>query len=195
MDYDLAVYIGRFQPIHLAHLEIMKQALEKADNLLVVIGSRSKIRRTTKNPWNSEERQEMIFRALKEAGVVTHRVYFTSVFDVYKDDAAWFEQVHNEIGGVIHDVILDPVTGRGPVPKVTLMGHTKDASSYYLQTFPGITYSPATVPQHLLNLNATDIRRMILEKDGRWQQYVPAGAKEFLQDWLLTHDLPKEEIT
>lgn len=190
--YNLAVYIGRFQPFHLAHLEIMRQALKIADRLLVVIGSRNKGRRTSKNPWTWDERKEMIIRGLEQSGVVTHQVYVKSVFDVPGDDEAWFEQVHEQIAGVINDHVIDQFDEDQPDPKVTLIGHVKDNSSWYLQTFPRLVYSPAAVPEELLHLNATDVRVAIIEDRPVWQKMVPPGTKEFLQDWLRTHQLPKE---
>lgn len=197
MGKHLAVYIGRFQPFHRGHLEIARHGLKIADELLIVTGSRNKARRTPRNPWTSEERERMILRAL-EADGVSHRVHIRPVFDVLNDDPAWFEQVQDVITDMTHVDIRLPVSGRDPEPKVTLIGYSKDASSYYLQTFPGITYSPVAVPQNLLNLNATDIRRYMLEGtknlagDLLWPNLVPDGTREYLQDWLRTHDLPKE---
>lgn len=37
--YDLAVFIGRFAPPHLGHLEVIKQALEQAEELAIFVGS------------------------------------------------------------------------------------------------------------------------------------------------------------
>ena len=189
--FDLAVYIGRFQPFHKAHLEICLEALKRADRLLVVIGSRNK-RRTFKNPWTWDERREMILRSLNKAGVVTSQVYIRSVFDVPKDDEAWREQVQDEIGEIIHDHILDHFTSIDqPDPKVTLIGYEKDASSYYLQTFPRLVYSPVAVSNEAQILNATDIRARIM-LGLPYEDLVPSGAKEFIKDWLRTHQLPKE---
>ena len=36
---NTAVFIGRFQPPHLAHLQTITQALARFDRLLVVLGS------------------------------------------------------------------------------------------------------------------------------------------------------------
>jgi len=189
--YDLAVYIGRFQPFHKAHLEIVKRAMEMADHLLIVIGSRNKGRRTFKNPWTWDERKEMILRGLEKSGVVTHRVHIVSVFDVPGDDEAWREQVHDAIDHIIHDKIENCIDEDQPDPKVTLIGYEKDASSYYLQTFPRLVYSPVTVPEIVSKLNATDIRKMMINGIPYWTMEVPDGTKEFLQDWLRTHDLDK----
>jgi bifunctional NMN adenylyltransferase/nudix hydrolase len=190
--FDLAVYIGRFQPFHMAHLDLVKQALDISDHLLIIIGSRNKGRRTFKNPWTWDERQEMIVRSLNKAGLVTSRVHITSVFDVPGDDEAWREQVQREVDDVIqHDIYDNFSSIDQPDPKVTLIGYEKDESSYYLQTFPRLVYSPMTVSKGALNLNATDIRARIM-LGLPYADLVPEGAKEFIQDWLRTHQLPKE---
>jgi bifunctional NMN adenylyltransferase/nudix hydrolase len=194
-NFDLSVYIGRFQPFHNAHLEIVKEALKISDKLLIVIGSRNVGRRTFRNPWTSAERREMILRSLKKAGMVTSQVYITSVFDVPNDDDAWREQVQEEINRIIQKDYYDNFSSIDqPDPKVTLIGYEKDASSYYLQTFPRLVYSPVAVPENVRTLNATDIRKMILNglPNSFWEKAVPEGAREFLQDWLQTHRLPEE---
>lgn len=188
--FDLSVYIGRFQPFHKAHLELALKGLEISERLLICIGSRSKGRRTEKNPWIWDERKEMIVRGLEKSGAVMHRVHIISIFDVPGDDDAWREQVHDEVGRILRDHFYNPIDRDQPDPKVTLIGHSKDASSYYLQTFPRLVYSPVTVSQELLSLNATDIRAAIRNDDSSWQQLVPDGTRQFLQDWLQTHDLP-----
>jgi bifunctional NMN adenylyltransferase/nudix hydrolase len=188
--FHLAVYIGRFQPFHRAHLETIEQGLKIADRILICIGSRNKARRTERNPWNSDERKNMIVRALQKSGAVMHRVHIVSLFDLPGDDEAWFEQVQERIDEVLEKHVHDPFDRDGPDPKVTLIGHVKDASSFYLQSFPRLVYSPATVSEELVNLNATDIRAAIREKNPSWENLVPDGTRQFLQDWLRTHDLP-----
>jgi bifunctional NMN adenylyltransferase/nudix hydrolase len=190
-EHDLAVFIGRFQPFHLAHLEIVKKALEIADHLLVIIGSRSSNRRTVRNPWNRVEREDMLIRGIEQPGLESDRVYIESVYDVPEDNECWFEQVHDVIDRVVyHD--LGGISRHGPDPKVTLTGFSKDSSSFYLQTFPGLVYSPVDVPDDLLNLSATDIRKKIISGDNSWMRDVPSGVRSFIEDWLRTHDLPKE---
>lgn len=192
MEFDLAVYIGRFQPFHKAHLEICLEALKRADRLLVVIGSRNVSRRTFKNPWTWRERHEMVTQSLKKAGLVTTQVYVTSVFDVPGDDDAWREQVQEEIGRIIQEDIYDNFSSIDqPDPKVTLIGYEKDASSYYLQTFPRLVYSPVAVSKEAQRLNATDIRARIM-LGLPFADLVPEGTRDFLQDWLRTHHLPEE---
>ena len=58
-EYKYAVYIGRFQPPHPEHINAMLQALEAADELILVLGS-TDTASCEKNPWSGEKRQQMI---------------------------------------------------------------------------------------------------------------------------------------
>lgn len=60
---SLAVCIGRFQPVHLAHLEMIRRALAMADQVLVVIGSAYRAP-TPRNPFTWETRSEMLLQSL-----------------------------------------------------------------------------------------------------------------------------------
>ena len=57
--YDTLVLIGRFQPFHNAHLEIIKRSTALCDKLIVITGSAAQPR-TYKNPFTSQEREQMI---------------------------------------------------------------------------------------------------------------------------------------
>ncbi|MCQ4350098.1 MAG: adenylyltransferase/cytidyltransferase family protein, partial [Sulfolobales archaeon] len=60
-----ALFPGRFQPIHLGHIEVIKWTLEKFDEIIIVIGS-SQESHTIMNPFSAGERIEMIRKALIE---------------------------------------------------------------------------------------------------------------------------------
>lgn len=60
--------IGRFQPFHMGHLEVVRHLRERhpSETLLLGIGS-SEEAYTPENPFTAAERSEMILRALSEA--------------------------------------------------------------------------------------------------------------------------------
>ena len=66
------LYIGRFQPFHLGHLEAVKHILSKGDELVVVVGS-AHDSHTLENPFTAGERITMIRLALKEAKIDANR--------------------------------------------------------------------------------------------------------------------------
>lgn len=75
------VFIGRFQPIHLGHLEAIKFALTCVKDLTIVIGSAQKSHEL-RNPFTSGERIEMIRSSLKELKISIERVTLVPVPDV-----------------------------------------------------------------------------------------------------------------
>ena len=58
-QYDYLVFIGRFQPFHYGHEEVIDKALSLADKVILLVGS-SNQPRTIKNPFTFEERKMMI---------------------------------------------------------------------------------------------------------------------------------------
>jgi nicotinamide-nucleotide adenylyltransferase len=65
---DRGLFIGRFQPFHVGHLESVKRLAAQHDELVVGIGS-ANVSHTPTNPFTAGERMEMIRGALAEAGV------------------------------------------------------------------------------------------------------------------------------
>ncbi|MCT4592207.1 MAG: nicotinamide-nucleotide adenylyltransferase [Candidatus Gracilibacteria bacterium] len=65
------LYIGRFQPFHLGHLDAIKQIFEKEspDQLIIAIGS-AECSFDRKNPFTASERYVMIEEALEEGGII-----------------------------------------------------------------------------------------------------------------------------
>ena len=56
---DYIVFIGRMEPPHAAHIEIVWQALQQAKTVIILIGSANQPRTIT-NPWTWKEREDMI---------------------------------------------------------------------------------------------------------------------------------------
>ena len=90
--YTFGVFIGRFEPPHSAHLQVMLEGLEAADKLIVVIGS-ARASRNMKNPFTADERQEMIQNALIEAGANKNKIFFAQVRDYFYNENMWLADV------------------------------------------------------------------------------------------------------
>jgi len=76
------LYVGRFQPFHLGHLDAIKTVLESIDELVIVIGS-AQYSHNANNPFTAGERLVMVRRALQEAGVDYSRLWIVPVPDVH----------------------------------------------------------------------------------------------------------------
>lgn len=154
---DSIVYIGRFQPPHLAHIEIMKSALEQADQLIVLVGS-SMQPRTIKNPWSWNERSEMIYASLPEG--LRDRVSVMPLRDITYNDQVWVRQVQDTITAV---------SKKGMDADVGMIGHSKDETSYYLEMFP--QWKSIDVP-NINDLHASDIREAYFDQSERIEDRV-----------------------
>jgi bifunctional NMN adenylyltransferase/nudix hydrolase len=146
--YDAIVFIGRFQPLHNAHLEIIKKAAELTDRLIIIVGSACQPR-TFKNPFTYGEREQLIQDTLMSLEVELH--VYPNVDTIYNDDA-WAVRVQN----IVEDVL--PTENQ----KIAIIGHKKDESSFYLDMFP--QWELIEVPL-VEELSATQIRQLFFTKN------------------------------
>ena len=187
--YDIAVFVGRFQPFHNGHLAVLRRALQEASLCAVVLGSAHQAR-TPKNPFTWQERAEMIRQALPEAD--RDRLQFVPIRDYY-NETRWAQAVR----GAIADLA---VHAQIPTARIAMLGHVKDASSSYLRSFPG---------WHLIALDrlhtadATPLREALFAHTGQSLEpalvaladQVPPSTLTFLRSWSCTpflHDLAEE---
>ena len=64
-NFNYLIYIGRFQPFHLAHMQTIKIALEHSDQVILALGS-AQDERNIKNPFSALEREQMILSNFSE---------------------------------------------------------------------------------------------------------------------------------
>ena len=76
------LYVGRFQPFHLGHLDAIKEVLKAVDELVIAIGS-AQYSHNLNNPFTAGERLVMVRQALKEADVDYSRIWIVPVPDVH----------------------------------------------------------------------------------------------------------------
>lgn len=128
-NFDFLVFIGRFQPLHEGHLAVIREGLAQAEKLIVLVGS-SWQPRTVRNPWSYEEREAMVREVLNPEEA--RRVLTAPLMDIPYNDEAWTRNVQATAQGLI--TAHHGVPHRRP--RVGLIGHSKDHSSYYLKLFP-----------------------------------------------------------
>ncbi len=68
-----ALFIGRFQPFHKGHLKVIKNILNKYDEVIIGIGS-SQYKKTVDNPFSITERKEMIKRSLHRENIDSYKI-------------------------------------------------------------------------------------------------------------------------
>ena len=167
MKYDYMVFIGRFQPFHLGHKEVVDRALELGHKVILLVGGWGKPR-SPRNPWTFDERRDMI------RGVYgsNNRLIIQPIKDYTYNDNLWLEQVQNTVNGVIQDYgYQSPHEVR-----VGLIGCNKDHTSYYVNLFP--QWGNESV-EFVNPINATDIRYHLFEDT--WEGYEKFVPRQVVQ--------------
>ena len=170
--YDTLVLIGRFQPLHNAHLEIIKRCTALTDQLVIIAGS-AKQPRTYKNPFTFDERANMIKAAT--AGL-SMRVYVEPNIDTIYNDHAWAVRVQ----GIVSKYRVLGGAGIG------IIGHKKDDSTFYLDMFPQWKFENV---EKIEPLDATDIRDLYFKRDVNMnfiKAVVPQTTFDFLERFKNT---------
>lgn len=156
--YEHAIFIGRFQPVHNAHIATIRYALTQAEHLIIVVGSDNQAR-DTRNPWSTAERIDMIRRVIHDENIDGH-VDFVAVEDYLYNDNMWIAEVQRAVASLVgkEDAVL--------------VGHAKDpATSFYLKLFPQWDFLPTDL--RMAGFDSTRIRELMFEHD-------KIGLKSFL---------------
>jgi bifunctional NMN adenylyltransferase/nudix hydrolase len=171
--YKLAVFIGRFQIPHYGHFSIIDQALNIADKVLIIIGSHNSPR-SIRNPFLSDDRKEMILSYYHHRYSDYPRLNFRYITDSMYNDSMWVKDIQDAVSFYAYDD-----------EKVTLIGHSKDSSSYYLSLFP--QWDSSNV-ENYQNLNSTDIREQYFTSGSVSSDVVPLSVIDLLEDFSRTED-------
>jgi len=88
-----ALFVGRFQPLHMGHLKVIEWILKKYDRIIIIIGSSNELN-TEKNPFSSKEKKEMISKTLKAENIEKYEII--EIPDVH-DDEAWVKSILEKV--------------------------------------------------------------------------------------------------
>jgi bifunctional NMN adenylyltransferase/nudix hydrolase len=171
--YHTLVLIGRFQPFHSAHLEIVKRATALCEQLVIVAGSAAQPR-TYKNPFSFEERAEMIKNATRGLSI---QIYVEPNVDTIYNDQAWAVRIQGIVSK--YRVLGLPVG---------IIGHKKDDSSFYLDMFPQWGYENVELIEFL---SAVDIRDLYFKNSVNYKfikGVLPETTYDFLLDFAHTEE-------
>lgn len=189
--YNFLVFIGRFQPAHNAHIEIIREALKLADQVIILIGS-SYQPRTPKNPFTAEEREKLIRCAFNDDELFCDDdLIFRYISDKLYNDQQWAVDVQSNV----QDVLEDFGEGLPSEQNVGIIGHKKDNTTVYLEMFP--QWDTIEFP-NIKDLHATTIRDYYF--NDKWkdedtpedvftemcQDYLNEGIYDFMVNWRET---------
>jgi bifunctional NMN adenylyltransferase/nudix hydrolase len=176
--WDMAVFIGRTQPPTVAHIECIRRALGSGRHAVMLSGSAFQAR-SQRNMLFFSERAALLRGALTAAE--NERLDIVPLPDCYSDKQ-WQLQVRR----CVREICM--ARGFGTRARICLVGHAKDASSYYLNMFPGWD---AVETGGFNDISATPAREDFLGREGdeahaavaRWAHILPENVQAFLHEF------------
>ncbi len=160
------ILIGRFQPPHLGHVEVIKQMLEEVDELIIAVGS-AQLSHTLDNPFTAGERVLMLNKALAEAKIDATRVHIIPIPDL-NNHAVWVSHVLS-----FSPPFVTVYTGNA------LVGRLFKEHGFQVKNPPMFKRK---------EYQGTEIRKRMLEgKD--WQNLVPKSVLEVMDEIHATDRL------
>lgn len=153
MTNQCGIFVGRFNPFHNGHLQVIKQIIAMGDDLIVAIGSTQESH-TFKNPFTAGERILMIHQSLIEANLPISKIIITLVPDIHRY-SIWVKHLQSYCPPFTYAITNNELTKR-------------------LFIEAGVTVKPIG-PFNRSELNGTKIRQLMFEGI-QWKELVPPAV-------------------
>ncbi len=183
--FDFGVFIGRFQPLHIGHEFVVREALSRTRHLIVLVGS-ANVARDPRNPFTYDERRQM-FELAFPGEIASGRLIIEPLGDHLYADTAWCGEVQKRVNRIVLEV------GNGGGFKthgtsdfsVCLTGYGKDASSYYLKMFP--EWDNTQIDSQYGTFSSTDVRKNYFQRIAQVPSSILSqGVANWLDDFKLS---------
>ncbi|MDR3672479.1 MAG: NUDIX domain-containing protein [Holophaga sp.] len=184
--YPYGVCIGRAQPPTLAHLASLRQGLQVAERIAVLIDG-SRLAPSTRNPFSFEQRVALFSAGLGEGE--RGRLRFFPLRDHPYAVARWQAEVRHCLAEFTAD---DP----GPDPAVVLLGLEPDPSGHDLEGLPRLARVDTGWEAAADRSVAARLRAGFLEGGRGFRNQVAEGAGAWLERFMATPafaDLAREQ--
>ncbi len=152
-----ALIIGRFQPFHNGHLEVIKKIATESDYMTIGIGS-AQSSHTFEDPFTAGERYLMISRAMKRASL--NNYFLVPVVDIHRY-SVWVAHVASLVPPFHMVYTNNPLTRR-----------LFEEEGYEVRSAPMFNREV---------FSGTEIRRRIVAGEG-WKHLVPDGVAEVIEE-------------
>lgn len=153
-DMSRGIYLGRFQPYHLGHHQVLKQIAKEVDEIIIGIGSAQKSHETD-NPFTAGERVLMVSTALEEFDI---KHYVIPIEDIQRN-SLWVSHV------------------KSMVPPFEI-AYTNNPLVIELLREAGIEVRQSPLFKRN-NYSGTEIRRRMLSDD-EWEHFVPEKVVDII---------------
>ncbi len=148
------LYLGRFQPYHLGHHQVLKKIAKEVDEIIIGIGSAQKSHEID-NPFTAGERVLMVSGALEEIGI---KHYVIPIEDIQRN-SLWVAHVKSMVPPFNVAYTNNPLV----IELLREAGTKVEQSPLFTRN----------------NYSGTEIRKRILAGD-RWEHFVPEKVVEMI---------------
>jgi len=158
---NIALFIGRFQPLHHGHIYVLKAILKRYHKVKIGIGS-SQLSNTINDPFNKEERKRFIRTALEKRNISSKRYeiyYISDIFNAKK----WIDHVISIVGEFDSiysnsDWVRELFTNKGI--------RVENKITIFRKKF-----------------NGKNIRNLIIKNDKKWKNLVPKEVVILIEEF------------
>ena len=163
--YRYGMYIGRFQPLHNGHCDVIRKALNVCQKVVIVIGSIQEVY-TRKNPFSYEDRKRFIEKVFAND---LDRLIIIGLEDrkEIKNDESWGEYVYDkvkEITGLIPDVVFEG--------EEIIRSHWYDTLNIKVEK----------INRGDINVSATEVREALYQNEyNKVKAYLPNELMEYYE--------------
>lgn len=159
MAVKRGLFVGRFQPFHNGHLQVIKDILKEMDEIVIVIGS-AQYSHYLDNPFTAGERATMIRRALDEGKGSASKTWIIPVADVH-----------------VHMLWVAKVVGY--TPKFSIVYSNEPLTR---RLFSEAGHKVKSIPFHKRTIySSTEIRQRMLTNED-WRTLVPKSIATYIQE-------------
>lgn len=159
-----SLFIGRFQPLHLGHIQAIKDALKEEDRLYIGVGS-SENNYRPQNPLTFSERFTIIESALEAEGIPREKYLILPVKNI-NNYALWC--AHVELC----------------IPPFEKVYTGSDTVRRLFEDYNKTLKDPHQIIQikKTLDISSTKVRELML-KDGDYEKLIHKSTADLLKKW------------
>jgi len=151
--------VGRMQPVHQGHLQVIKRILGEVEEVIIGIGS-AQLSHTIKDPFTAGERVMMLSKALTENDISASNYYIIPVQDI-ECNSLW----------VAHMEMLTPP-----------FAHVYSGNPLVQRLFTEKGYQVTQPPLFNREIySGTEVRRRMLA-DEEWEKLVPESVVDVINE-------------
>ena len=161
-NYGKGLFVGRFQPLHKGHLDVIEKISRQCDEIVIVIGSANR-QKECKNPLSYEERKTILESVLKKSNIN----YNIEMINDIPDDDEWMKELLK--------IDFDAIYSSNPwVLELAKRWNSQD----YSYDIIGAKSSVRSKKNNYIS--STMIRNKIADQDDDWRALVPLEVADMI---------------